>query len=162
MSRKKTTIGKNNLNKIGGRIQSLQNSTGLSQTEFGKSIGISQSSVSDLVRGLYPPSDPVLLAIQNRYSLKPDEILTGKGFSLKKVHPYLPANDDKKQILSILDVEVPVYTKRINDLVISLKNLLTGFEDRFNDMESRLTTLEEKKDITRPGPAEEVIEKKVT
>jgi len=80
MSRKKSTFDTEKLKKIGERIREIRNATGLDQSPFGKTIGISQTSVSDLENGKYPPSRPILLAIENQYSVSPDQILTGKGF----------------------------------------------------------------------------------
>jgi transcriptional regulator with XRE-family HTH domain len=85
MSRKKTTFDTEKLKKIGDRIRGIRNATGLNQPPFAKMIGISQSSISDLENGKYPPSMPILLAIQNQYSVSPDQILTGEGFDLSKV-----------------------------------------------------------------------------
>ena len=74
------------LKKIGSHIKQLRETSGLDQVQFGKSIGISQTSVSDLENGKYPPSKPILLAIENQYSISPSQILTGKNFSLDHLH----------------------------------------------------------------------------
>ena len=164
MSRKKTTIGKNNLKKIGDRIESLQKSTGLNQVEFGKSIGISQSSVSDLVRGLYPPSNPILLAIQNRYSVTPEEILNGEQkktiykiehkdvrFVKERRSPYL--KHEKKDLLNMAaeilnsDINYSVtFASNIRHFYEAIKKdeLLSAHEHKHIEYEQRFDELEKK------------------
>jgi len=134
MSRKKTTIGKIKLKKIGERIRALWKSTDLNQTEFGKSIGISQSSVSDLVRGLYPPSKPTLLAIHNQYSVKPDAILTGEGFSPSKItYPSIKNEIDSRPVYKIHN-EFPTPPDPVDQI-------MQGFAQLFKDQKKEIEKL---------------------
>jgi len=172
MSRKKTTIGEKKLKKIGERLIKLRESTGLNQPDFGKSIGISQSSVSDLEIGKYPPSKPTLFAIQNQYSITPEEILTGEGFSVKKRRYEVGKSRD---IYVRSPGEVPY---NIDVLLEDAKKILTSgnqaaidalerniryfshtidLETRMVEMEDRIKAIEVKKDISVAATAKKQI-----
>lgn len=139
---------------LGIKLIKIKNRSGLNRGEFAKKVGYSPAYLTQLITGVKKnPSERFYDSVCEKF--KVDKLWLKEG-------RYPQADDDKKQILSIFDMEVPVYAKRIDDLVISLKNLLTGFEERFNNMESRIAALEEKKDITDPGPAEEVTGKRET
>ena len=87
MSRKKSQHDQKTLKKIGGRIKQLRKSLGIkgmSQREFGKTIGISGNYLSNIETGQVEPKKPVLLAIQFHYSITPEQILTGEQKTLYK------------------------------------------------------------------------------
>jgi len=86
MSRKKSSIETKNLKNIGDRIRQLRKSLFLDQAPFGKLLGLSSNFVSDLELGKAPPTMPVLLLIESRWSITPNQILTGNGFSIERLH----------------------------------------------------------------------------
>lgn len=61
------------------RIFYARKAKGLTQKDFANDIGISQSSLSEIENGKFPPSLPIILAIAYRYSISEHWLLTGKG-----------------------------------------------------------------------------------
>jgi len=64
---------------VGGRIRSIREKLGLTQPVFAKSLGVGHSWLSELENGKYKPSDVWLVAIEYRYNINPQWILTGEG-----------------------------------------------------------------------------------
>ncbi|MFH2011709.1 MAG: S24 family peptidase [Pseudomonadota bacterium] len=60
-------------------MQKVRNDNKLSQRMFAENIGISQSYLSELEQNKKPPSEPILLAIEYRYAIPKDWLLTGEG-----------------------------------------------------------------------------------
>jgi transcriptional regulator with XRE-family HTH domain len=85
MSRKKSPIEEKKYKNIGERIRRLRKSLRLNQTNFGHLIGLSGNFISNLELGKAPPTMPVLLVIEFRWSISPQQILTGDGFSLNSI-----------------------------------------------------------------------------
>ncbi|MBN2570288.1 MAG: helix-turn-helix transcriptional regulator [Deltaproteobacteria bacterium] len=79
MSRKKSNIDNKRLKEIGNRILSVRNSAGETQGEFSDHIGIAANSLSEIENGKREISKPALLAIEYRYRISKEYILTGKG-----------------------------------------------------------------------------------
>jgi len=79
MSSKKLQGNQNNLTTIGDRIQKVRNDNKLSQRIFAEKIGISQGYLSEIEQNKKPPSEPILLAIEYRYAIPKDWLLTGEG-----------------------------------------------------------------------------------
>jgi len=78
MSRKKSEYDKSELKKIGYRIKTLRKLFGLNQAEFGKSIGISGNYLSEIELGKVEPSKPILIAIEYRYSINQNDLISGE------------------------------------------------------------------------------------
>jgi transcriptional regulator with XRE-family HTH domain len=64
---------------IGSRIASIRSIKNLTQAKFAKEIGISRPSLSVIESGQTKPSMPILLAIEYKYSVKYEWIMTGDG-----------------------------------------------------------------------------------
>lgn len=62
---------------IGNRIGQIRNKKGLSQLRFAKIIGISRSFLSELEGGITKPSMPILLAIEYKFDVSHEWIMTG-------------------------------------------------------------------------------------
>ena len=52
---------------IGGRIEQLYNSLSINQKEFSDEVGISNTTINNIVKGVSEPSFKVLCAIAKRY-----------------------------------------------------------------------------------------------
>jgi transcriptional regulator with XRE-family HTH domain len=131
MSRKKSEYDKSELKKIGYRIKTLRKLFGLNQAEFGKSIGISGNYLSEIELGKVEPSKPILIAIEYRYSINQNDLISGE-------------KDDIFQVIS-------------NDLkkkpTLPIKNLEEqNLKERLELIESRLDMLEKILTDSRPNP----------
>lgn len=65
------------------RIREVRKDAKLTQTEFGKRIGVKGNTVTNYENGLRTPSDAVILAICKEFSINEEWLRTGAG--LKKV-----------------------------------------------------------------------------
>lgn len=61
------------------RIKALRKQLGLTQTEFGESVGVKGNTVTGYETGLRTPSDAVVLAICREYSVNEFWLRTGEG-----------------------------------------------------------------------------------
>lgn len=61
------------------RVKAVRKQAGLSQTEFGKSLGVSLSAVSKWESGENVLSDAVVLLICQRYGISEQWLRTGEG-----------------------------------------------------------------------------------
>lgn len=61
------------------RIKEIRKQTGLSQKEFGKSIGLSESSISKIEKGSTVLTDRVINSIIREYAINETWLRTGKG-----------------------------------------------------------------------------------
>jgi len=134
MSRKKIHIDKNNLKLIGTRIKSIRESVNLNQDKFGESIGISQGAVSDIETGKIKPTKPILLAIQYRYSVSPKEILTGEGFSFKKIKY-------RSMKVELGPSSIHEYTEEISTPPDPMDQIINGFKQLFHDQNTKIEKL---------------------
>lgn len=64
---------------VGQRLREIRKEKGLTQPVFARSIGISQGHLSEMESGKTSPTEPILIAIEYRYSIKKDWLLTGEG-----------------------------------------------------------------------------------
>ncbi len=64
---------------IGKRIKILRKTLRVTQGEFVKKLGISQSHLSGIESERDPPSKPLLIAIAHQYSARLEWLLTGEG-----------------------------------------------------------------------------------
>jgi len=64
---------------IGNRIKLVREHSGLKQNSFARSIGISQSYLSELLNNAKMPSQTILIAISLRYAINLNWLLTGEG-----------------------------------------------------------------------------------
>ncbi|MCC5912209.1 MAG: helix-turn-helix transcriptional regulator [Clostridiaceae bacterium] len=64
---------------VGNRLKSLRKHLGLTQTKFGKKVGISHSHVSNMESGKDFPSDTLLKLICLEYAINPEWLINGEG-----------------------------------------------------------------------------------
>lgn len=64
---------------LGERIRMVRTSSGLSQEEFGRNIGISKPAISLIEAGKNNPSEQTLLFICNRYGINESWLRNGEG-----------------------------------------------------------------------------------
>ena len=66
-------------NDLAVRFTALRKKVNLSQKDFARSIGVSQSLIADIERGSREPSRKVLVAIAKKYGVSLDWLLLGVG-----------------------------------------------------------------------------------
>ena len=173
MSRKKSPIDQKKLKKFGERLKSLRLSLNMSQRKFAKTIGISGNYISYLENGKSAPSRPILLAIKDQYLITPEQILTGKGFSLYNIKKYQSTKEelgpstvheymDKESApLDPMDQIIKGVTRLFNDQKKEIEKL----HDMCEKVERRISDLEEQLRQSPPGEAgnhEDIIKKSAT
>ena len=68
---------------IGNRIKEIRTSLNLNQTDFGKRIGVKQSSVASYESGSRQPVDAVITSICREFSVNEEWLRTGEGEPFK-------------------------------------------------------------------------------
>lgn len=63
----------------GGRIRKIREKTGLSQKDFGKKLGVKNSTISEIERGNTRPSETILIAIEHVFGYPRNWVLHGEG-----------------------------------------------------------------------------------
>ena len=61
------------------RISMVVEESGLTRTEFGKRINLSQPTISNLMKGTQNPSDRTLIDIADKFNVREDWLRTGEG-----------------------------------------------------------------------------------
>lgn len=61
------------------RITKVVDESGLTQTEFGKRLNLSQTTVSKLMNGTQNPSERTLIDIANKFDVEEEWLRTGEG-----------------------------------------------------------------------------------
>ena len=64
---------------IADRFCEIRSKTGLSQTEFGQTIGLSHTVIAEIERGSREPSRKVMVALAQIYNVSLDWLLLGVG-----------------------------------------------------------------------------------
>ncbi|KHL96772.1 hypothetical protein QW71_05060 [Paenibacillus sp. IHB B 3415] len=102
---------------IGYRIKCIRKEENLNQTQFSKSIGISQGNLSEIEMGNSNPSAETLIAIRVKYNVNLNWLLTGLDtedgvtygdYNQKNVvEIYKELNDyDKNEIIEIMRLKI--------------------------------------------------------
>lgn len=102
---------------IGYRIKCIRKEKNLNQSQFAKSIGISQGNLSEIEMGNSNPSEETLVAIRGEYNINLNWLLTGldteDGITYedhnekKLVKAYRELNDyDKNEIIEIAELKI--------------------------------------------------------
>lgn len=112
------------MNDIGFRIKSIRKANNLNQSEFAKSIGISQGNLSEIEMGNSNPSAETLISIKKQYSIDTNWLLNGhedseSGFTYendnerKLVTEYRSLCEyDKVEILKIIQLKLELRGQR--------------------------------------------------
>lgn len=101
---------------IGFRIKCIRKENNLNQTQFAKTIGISQGNLSEIEMGNSNPSAETLLSLRQQYNVNLNWLLTGSdaedGTTYKDDHEkqllegYRKLNDyDKIEIIEIVELK---------------------------------------------------------
>ncbi len=85
MSTLKSKINKEN-NTTGERLRYIRKLSDISQVEFANSVGISQGHLSSLESDKEKVTETIAIAIEYRYSISGDWLLTGEGLQEKQDH----------------------------------------------------------------------------
>lgn len=89
---------------MNNRIRMLRKSLGLNQTEFGKRIGVKQSSIAGYETGVRVPLDSVILSICREFDVNEEWLRTGNG------EMFLPSeNEVAEQVSHLLEESNPFY-----------------------------------------------------
>lgn len=125
MSREKLRCDKN----LGQRIKHIRELKGLTQQEFASSLGITQGFLSEIERGIKPPSETLLLLIAYRYAINYDWLRTGEG-EIFLILEKFPPDNEIFEIIQLLQ-EDPKAKKLVLKLLKGKKEMqeaLQGFK----------------------------------
>lgn len=64
---------------LSSRIKLVVEESGLTRTEFGRRINLSQPTISNLMKGAQNPSERTLIAIANKFDVEEEWLRTGEG-----------------------------------------------------------------------------------
>ena len=124
------------LNAIGERIQSIEDRLGLSQLNFARQLGVSQSFLSQVEAGKRKPSFELLFSLHTRFKVELPWVLTGTGemFSQRgrepafaELFPGVPLEEDVLDLVKSLAVPIMknalvekylFYRKRYEDIIV--------------------------------------------
>ena len=170
MSRKKSLSDKINLNTPGGRIKSVRLSSGLNQYKFAKLLGIKQGTLSDIETGKRKPSERILIAIEYRFSILPEQILTGEqNKSIYSTHkgrkkytiPPDPIDQMIKGAKQIFNSNNPILIQALTLNIAAFqmaakmsddqKNQINELIDMCEEISERISSLEEQSRKGAPG-----------
>lgn len=101
------------MNKIGIKFKSKRESPGLTQSDFAKTLGITQGYLSDLENGVKIPSDTLLLLFEHIIQSKEEEMYKAKYMMLAEEHV-----SALKQVLSLKEQfssleQVPEFSRKL-------------------------------------------------
>ena len=177
---------------LGDRIKQLRLlKNNISQSDFGKIIGTSQSAVQSWESNKSLPGADFLFKIKQEFGIDINWLLTGEGeqypdseiniggFVRKPVVEYQVGDDPfarsvsglrqifesrDQALIAAIQINIQSFQLSIQkDLKLKQQSLeIQKLKEECEDLKKRIAALEEKKDITRLGPAEEVIERKAT
>jgi transcriptional regulator with XRE-family HTH domain len=124
------------IDNIGERFRALRTRLNLSQKDFSKETGISQSVIADIERGAKDPSRAVLLAIAQRYHVSLDWLLLG-------IEPSKETGEIEKMRLEIetLKKENSVLEEDIRKIQKECKKLDTENREISKELMDRLRQL---------------------
>ncbi|MCX0390777.1 helix-turn-helix domain-containing protein [Clostridium perfringens] len=109
-------------NEINNRIKAIRKSLKLSQSNFGKSLFISQDTVSLLERGKQNPTERQILDICEKFNVNEEWLMFGKGEMFRDVLKELDLHKDIKQTTNDLYSLDEEDREMIKDLIRSMKS----------------------------------------
>ncbi len=96
----------------GERLRKARATLGLSQTEFGEPVGVTQSTIAAYETGQRRPPLPVLLALEHCLRVDHEWVLTGAGEPLRRAGPTRPVittSPEELKSLHLLEGEDQYY-----------------------------------------------------
>lgn len=110
------------MGEIGYRIKSIRKEKRLNQSEFAKSIEISQGNLSEIEKGNSNPSAETMISIRNKYNVDLNWLLTGDSdqgdtyedyYEKKLVEIFSDLNNyDKDEIIEIMLLKTRLRNKQ--------------------------------------------------
>lgn len=113
---------------IGKRIAQIRNHHQLSQTEFGKSIGVTRTSISNIERGDSLPSLDLLTQIILQYQCSFEQIILGDTGSVTPLNAIAPDVDSSSTSASTQD-----YIVHLKALLEEKNNTISILQNALND-----------------------------
>ncbi len=118
------------------KIKDLRNKLNISQKDFAKKIGISQSRLSEIESGKGSPNRSVLIAIEKIFNVNPDWLEKGEGEMFVKKQEEASMNPEfierlKKDLAGKDDSfykSLPVSKERLFDIIVLGKGKLSRVE----------------------------------
>ena len=122
------------------RISMVVEESGLTKTDFGKKINLSQPTISKLVNGTQNPSDRTLIDISDKFGIREEWLRTGEGqmriqttrqeemsqFFGQLLHDDIP---DRREIILALSKMSPEWWKATADLILSAADAIKKNEN---------------------------------
>ena len=102
------------MKKIGLKFKLQRENFGLTQSDFSKTLGITQGYLSDVENGVKIPSDTLLLLFEHIIKSKDEEMYKAKYMMLAEEHMVaLQGVLSLKDQISSLKQEVPAFTRKL-------------------------------------------------
>lgn len=105
------------------RIRLIRKNLRLTQTEFGRQIGCSQTAVAKYETGLVVPDAPIRMLICQKFNVNPEWLETGEGKPYKEglipelVHALRQMPDVQAALERLLPVMTDADWRALNDVV---------------------------------------------
>lgn len=129
---------------IGERIRAVRKQIGLNQTEFGKKIGLQQSSLGQIEIGVRTATDRTIFLISEKYNVNENWLRTGEGNMFVAVNPtiiselsqqYKLDNFEKAMIECYLNMhpdDRKVLKEYVHSLTLALEKQDMNLSDKSN------------------------------
>jgi len=128
--------------KIGKRLRQIRERFGMSQTEFGNSLGIQYQHVSKYERGESVPTWENLIKLIQNYDININWLLTGEGDQLRERHQHEVivsrnegSGDDLFSLTAYLETDIEL-KNAITNFVLKYKNAKDAAEALVNRTEA--------------------------
>ena len=118
------------------RIKKIRTALNLNQTDFGKKIGVKQTTISGYVNGVRQPLDTVIASICRVFSVNEEWLRTGKG----EMFVTLNEEDEYMRAATEISTSGDEFAMRA---IIEYWKLDEGSKQLFRDFLSRIATKKE-------------------
>lgn len=122
------------------RISIVVKESGLTKTDFGKKVNLSQPTITKLMNGTQNPSERTLIDIADKFQVNEDWLRTGEGpmriqttrqeelsqFFGQLLHEDIP---DRREIILSLSRMSPEWWKATADMILSAADAIKKNED---------------------------------
>lgn len=106
--------------KISARVKKIRKISELSQTSFAKSLGIKQPTLSEIEKGVYPPSDSAIRLIVSQYRVNRAWLETGEGEMFRE-DAQGASNGESGNHLPAGYIQIPFYDVQTNTEIVCEK-----------------------------------------